>query len=83
MLRAKRTNLSAAHLVLAAACATMSAAGYAGPREQAKRIHDRLAGTPPSAAVLDSMTTKVAAGNAIGAAMDALATPAFYNSTVR
>ena len=56
---------------------------YAGPREQAKRIHDRLAGSPPSAAVLDSMTTKVQSGNALGAAMDAIANPSFYNTTVR
>jgi len=83
MLRTQQTKLTAARLVLAAACATISAAGYAGPREQAKRIHDRLAGTPPSATVLDSMTTKVAAGNAIGAAMDAMANPSFYNTTVR
>ena len=55
----------------------------AGPREQAKRIHDRLTGTPPDAAVLDSMATKVAAGNALGAAQDAMANPAFYNTTVR
>src|SRR5215470_13531931 len=32
----------------------------AGPREQAERIHDRLAGVPPSAAVLDNMTTAIA-----------------------
>ena len=82
MLRTKRTRLTAARLVLAVACATMGAAN-AGPREQAKRIHDRLAGTPPSAAVLDSMATKVAAGNALGAATDAMSNPAFYNTTVR
>ena len=34
----------------------------AGPREQAKRIHDRLTGVPPSVAVLDAMTAKVSAG---------------------
>jgi len=30
---------------------------FAGPREQAKRIHDRLTGVPPTAAVLDDMVT--------------------------
>ena len=31
----------------------------AGPREQAKRIHDRLTGVPPTVDVLDAMTAKV------------------------
>ena len=82
-LQSKRTQLGAARLVAALACTTAAAVCSAGPREQAKRIHDRLAGTPPSAAVLDSMATKVAAGNALGAAMDAMSNPAFYNTTVR
>ena len=34
----------------------------AGPREQAKRIHDRLTGVPPTVDVLDAMTAKVGAG---------------------
>ena len=55
----------------------------AGPREQAKRLHDRLAGVPPSSAVLDSMTTKIEAGNTIGAAQEAMENPAFYNTTIR
>lgn len=55
----------------------------AGPREQAKRIHDRLTGVPPSAAVLDSMTTMIEAGDAVGAAYEAMNNPAFYNTTVR
>jgi len=83
MLRTKRTNLSAASLLLGLACTTICTTGNAGPREQAKRIHDRLAGTPPSATVLTSMAAKVAAGDALGAAMDAMANPAFYNTTVR
>jgi hypothetical protein len=81
MLRTKRND--AAKLVLAAALTTICAASHAGPREQAKRIHDRLAGVPPSATVLTSMAAKIAAGNALGAAMDAIANPAFYNTTVR
>ncbi len=31
----------------------------AGPREQAKRIHDRLAGVPPTAATLDAMEADI------------------------
>ncbi len=60
-----------------------SAVSWAGPREQAKRIHDRLVGVPPSAAVLDEMTTKVTAGDALGAALQAMENPAFYNTTLR
>ena len=56
---------------------------FAGPREQARRLHDRLTGVPPSAAALDSMTTMIESGDAIGAAMDAMSHPAFYNTTVR
>lgn len=44
----------------------------AGDREQAKRIHDRLVGTPPSDACLTQLQTKVTAGNANAAAMDAI-----------
>ncbi len=60
-----------------------SISSFAGPREQAKRIHDRLVGIPPSSAVIDSMTAKVAAGDSIGAAMEAMQNPAFYGTTLR
>lgn len=44
----------------------------AGARDQAKRIHDRLTGTPPSDALLTQMTSLVQAGNALGAAQLAI-----------
>jgi hypothetical protein len=72
-----------AHAAIATLGAVAAAATYAGPREQAKRIHDRLAGVPPTTAVLDSMQTKVGAGDALGAAMQAITNPSFYNTTVR
>lgn len=56
---------------------------HAGPREQARRIHDRLVGVPPADAVIDSMAAKIAAGDGIGAALEAMENPAFYNTTVR
>ncbi len=49
-----------------------SSNAHAGARDQAKRIHDRLVGTPPSAACLDQLQTKVTAGNANDAALDAI-----------
>ena len=64
----------------------------AGPREQAKRIHDRLVGTPPSIACLDQLEAKVANNDAVGAALDAIddsgagdncTDPSFYNVTLK
>ncbi|HEX7061427.1 MAG TPA: hypothetical protein VF200_05620 [Woeseiaceae bacterium] len=68
---------------LAAVLALAAAAAGAGPREQAKRIHDRLAGVPPTEAVLADMEADVAGGNAIAAAYTAMADPAFYNVTLK
>ncbi len=44
------------------ALASFAALAGAGPREQAKRMHDRIAGVPPSAAVLDQMAAEITAG---------------------
>ena len=78
-----KTPRRTAKAVTALLCTMGVSLSYAGPREQAKRIHDRLVGVPPTAAVLDSMEAKVAANDAIGAAMEAMDNPAFYNTTVR
>ncbi|MEO0346581.1 MAG: hypothetical protein AAF229_10015, partial [Pseudomonadota bacterium] len=56
---------------------------FAGPREQAKRIHDRLAGVPPTASVLDAMEAQIAGGNAIAAAETAMENSAFYSVTLK
>jgi hypothetical protein len=56
---------------------------FAGAREQAKRIHDRLAGVPPDAATLDAMAADVAGGNALDAALTAVEAPSFYNVTLK
>lgn len=61
----------------------------AGSREQARRIHDRLAGVPPSDAVLDLMEQYIDEGNAAGphslldAADLAMSNPAFYSVTLK
>jgi hypothetical protein len=55
----------------------------AGPREQAKRMHDRLAGVPPSEAVLDAMEADLTGGRAIDAAYTAMDDPAFYDVTLK
>ena len=58
----------------------------AGPREQAKRIHDRLAGVPPTESVLLQMEAEVdpgQAGTALDAAYTAMQNPSFYNVTLK
>ena len=52
-------------------------------RAQAKRIHDRLAGVPPSAAVLNQMEALILANDELGAANLAMENPAFYNVTLK
>ena len=52
-------------------------------RRQAKRIHDRIAGVPPSNTVLDAMEAAIGSNDAIGAAGMAMANSAFYNVTLK
>lgn len=62
----------------------------AGPREQAKRMHDRLAGVPPlsyasgaTTPVLDQMAGEIGAGRPLNAAFIAMEDSAFYNVTLK
>ena len=57
----------------------------AGPREQAKRIHDRLAGVPPTETVLSLMEGQVSGstGTPMDAAVEAMKNPNFYNVTLK
>ena len=61
----------------------IAAPAIAGPREQARRIHDRLAGVPPTEAVLQQMETQVAGGNPVAAANIAMDNVNFYNVTLK
>jgi len=80
-------------VMLAAVMVGLLSAGWqhtanAGPRDQAKRINDRLTGTPASSALLDQMTTMVQAGNALGAAKLAIdptntESSGFYSVTLK
>jgi hypothetical protein len=69
--------------VLAAASLLASTAASAGAREQARRIHERLAGVPPSEAVLADMAADVAGGNAVAAANTAMDNSNFYSVTLK
>jgi hypothetical protein len=59
------------------------ALSLADARTQAKRIHDRLAGVPPSAATLDAMAADIAAGRSLDAAYTAMEHRAFYDVTLK
>ncbi len=66
-----------------AAMLLTSIASIAGPREQARRIHDRLAGVPPSEAVLAQMQADIQGGNPVAAANRAMDNSAFYSVTLK
>ena len=68
---------------LAAVILLASVAADAGPREQARRIHERLAGVPPSEAVLADMQADVAGNNATDAAYTAMENGNFYSVTLK
>lgn len=55
----------------------------AGSREQAQRIHDRLAGVPADSATLDAMASLIDGGDAMAAARLAMEDDAFYDVTLR
>lgn len=74
-----RPWLTATLLVALAASSTV----FAGAREQAKRIHDRLAGVPATDAVITSMAAKISSGDTIGAAYEAMEHRAFYDVTLK
>jgi hypothetical protein len=75
------SKLKAAGAACVLAC--VAAMASANDRDRAKRIHDRIAGTPPSEATLDQMEALVAGGNPLGAANIATQAPSFYNVTLK
>jgi hypothetical protein len=83
-----RTNstspIGAWHWFVAAALVLCSVSvALAGPREQAQRIHDRLAGVPPTDAVLTEMISELGSANPIDAAMTAMDDPNFATVTLK
>src|SRR5690606_13704230 len=60
-----------------------AAIGLAGPREQAQRIHDRIAGVPPSPEDLETMELMIQQSNALGAALYATQKRHFYTVTLK
>jgi hypothetical protein len=73
-------------LLVAALSAGLMAPAQAGYREQAKQIHDRIAGVPPTDAVLQQMEDAVnpaMPGTANDAAFIAMNNVNFYNVTLK
>ncbi len=66
-----------------ALAALQPAMSLADPRTQAKRLHDRLAGVPPSESVLASMAADIAAGRSVEAAYTAMQDRSFYDVTLK
>ena len=83
------TLLRSVALALAiAVLAPIHPAAVAAERERAKRMYDRLTGTPPSPALLDELTTKVANEGDLAAALYILdpassRSSAFYSVTLK
>ncbi|WP_416306165.1 hypothetical protein [Neptunicella sp. SCSIO 80796] len=61
----------------------ISATSTAGSREQARQMHDRLVGIPPSDTVLSQMTDLIEQGDTNAAAYLAMENPAFYSVTLK
>ena len=59
------------------------APAIAGPREQARRMHDRLVGVPPDETTLNDMAQLIANDQALDAAELAMNHRAFYSSTLK
>jgi len=68
---------------LACLLACVAGAVSANDRDKAKRIHDRIAGVPPTEATLSQMESLIAGGNALAAADIATEQPSFYNVTLK
>lgn len=70
-------------LCLATAMAFTSLSVLATERDQARRIHDRLTGVPPTEATLNAMAADIRSGNALRAAFTAMEDDGFYNVTLK
>jgi len=75
--------MSVRPLVAFAIGLALAGVAQASPREQAKRLHDRLAGVPPSASVLDTMTNLIASNDPEAAAREAMKAPSFYTVVLK
>jgi hypothetical protein len=93
MTRAPGMSAGVAYAVIAGMLlSALSPAAFAAPRDQAKRIHDRLVGTPPSEATLNQMAALINSTNDTAGALQAanlaidrnrIESSPFYNVTLK
>jgi hypothetical protein len=85
--RGPRATARAASLGVLLLAAQLPAPAVAGPNEQAKRIYERIAGVPPSAADLQTMvndiTSQSGQAGLLAAATYATNAPTFYDVTLK
>lgn len=67
----------------AALAVALAGPSTATPRDQARRMHDRLVGVPPPAVLLSSMEALIAGGNPAAAADLAMNHPDFYRTALK
>lgn len=82
MLGLKKASKPVSKLLYPLLGVAIASNAFAGPKEQANRLHNRIAGVPPSATVLTQMTDLITAGKAKEAAILAMQNPNFLNITV-
>ncbi|MEM7002964.1 MAG: hypothetical protein AAF529_19410 [Pseudomonadota bacterium] len=78
-----RRAIALGKLLILATGLTWGGLSHADATDQAKRIHDRIAGVPPDAATLISMRDDINAGNPLDAALQATQAPEFYGVTLK
>ena len=78
-----RNRLMICLMLLAVFCVSAAYAVPHGPREQAKRIHDRIAGVPPTDIDLVYMADRISDGFPLEAAERATENSNFYNVTLK
>ncbi|MCR9278899.1 MAG: hypothetical protein NXH85_13075 [Pseudomonadaceae bacterium] len=80
----RRSLASRATTVLAAGLTMVSAtSGFADSIDQAKRLHDRIAGVPPDSATLNQMSALITSGDEVDAALVATEAREFYDVTLK
>jgi hypothetical protein len=84
----KSRFVAASALCALAALGAFQTPAFAGPRDQAKRMYDRLTGTPPSPALLDDLTNRISSDGNLQTALYILdstnaRSSGFYNVTLK
>lgn len=77
------TKRAIAHIAVVITLSTSTFLSHAGSLEQAKRLHDRIAGVPANAATLAEMKGLLDNSQPIDAAYVAMNSPDFYRTTIK